>query len=258
MKTNHVKAALKRGETMFGAWLMLPSTFSARLIARQGFDWLMIDTEHAPIDLTTMAEMVGAVADAHGPAPMVRVASNSVENIKRALDSGAWGVLVPMVNTPEEAQAVVMASRYPPMGGRSIGGAFASLGFGTTRPVYAEHANDEILVAIQLESQLAVENCEEILAVPGIDLAFVGPNDLHASLGLAPRSESEEPLFNAALTKIKEAAARHNIPLGMYASNGQAAQARAREGFRFICVTSDGASLEQGLKANLTTARQTE
>ena len=256
MKTNHVKAALIRGETLFGAWLSLPSPFTARQIARQSFDWLMIDTEHSPIDQSLMALMVASVADANGPAPFVRVPFNSVENIKRALDSGAWGVLVPMVNTADEARAVVDACKYPPEGGRSIGGAFAPLGFGTTdRQEYFEAANREILVAIQLESKQAVENCDEILAVPGLDLAFVGPNDLHASLGLPPRSESDDPMFNDALERLKKVAARHAVPLGMYCSGGQAAAARAQEGFRFISVTSDLAALDQGLRASLAQAR---
>lgn len=255
MRSNHVKAALQRGETMYGAWLGLASPFVARLIARQGFDWLMVDTEHAPIDLTTMYEMVGVIADARGPAPFVRVASNTVENLKRALDSGTWGVLVPMVNSREEAEAVVRACQYPPEGERSIGGAFAPLGFDSRRAEYAEFANREILVGIQIESQQAVDNCEEILSVPGLDLAFIGPNDLHASLGLRPRSESEEPVFNEALGRVKEVAARYNIPLGIFASNGQAARARAAEGFRFISVIGDIAALEQGLDLNLRNAK---
>lgn len=258
MRTNHVKAALQRGETVFGAWLGLPSPFSVRLIARMNFDWLMIDTEHAAIDVNLMAQMVGVVADANGPAPLVRVPSNSVENIKRVLDSGAWGVLVPMVNSRAEAEAVVAACKYPPEGARSIGGAFAPLGFGTTNRVeYANQANREILVGVQLESREALENCEDIISVPGIDLAFVGPNDMHASLGLTPRNESEDPVFRSALERIKEVAASYKIPLGMFASDGAAALARAREGFQFISVTTDLGSLQQGLEANLKAARAT-
>jgi 4-hydroxy-2-oxoheptanedioate aldolase len=257
MRTNHVKAALKRGETVLGAWLSLPSPFSARLIAQAGFDWLLIDTEHAPIDVNLMAQMVNAIADAGGPAPLVRVAAYSVENIKRALDSGAWGVLVPMVNSRAEAEAVVQACKYPPEGVRSLGGAFAALGFGTTnRAEYSAKANQEILVAIQIESHQAVEDCEAILSVPGLDLAFIGPNDLHASLGLTPRSESEEPLFLSALERVKQVAARYKVPLGIYASNGQAAQARLSEGFQFVNATSDLGSLQQGLELNLNAVRK--
>lgn len=235
---------------------MIPNLFTARLIARQNFDWLMVDTEHAPIDQTLMAQMVGTIADVGGPVPIVRVPSNSVENIKRALDSGAYGVLVPMVNTREEAEAVVRAAKYPPVGGRSIGGAYSNLAFEADRTEYYNQANTEILIAIQLESREAVENCEEILSVPGIDMALIGPNDLHASLGLPPSSESTHPVFNQALDRIKEVAARHNIPLGMFSSNGPAARQRAEEGFKFISLTSDIASLQQGLEINIASARQ--
>ncbi|HEX2909605.1 MAG TPA: aldolase/citrate lyase family protein [Chloroflexia bacterium] len=255
MRTNHIKAALARGETVFGAWLSLPSVFTTRLIARHGFDWLMVDMEHGPIDFTIMAQMVGVIADSGGPAPFVRVPSNSVENIKRVLDSGAWGVLVPMVNSRAEAEAVVMASKYPPQGGRSLGGPFGPLGFGTTRPAYAEKANDEIMVCIQIESAEAVENCEEIISTPGIDVAFIGPNDLSASLGLVPSSENSDPVFIKAVDRIKEAATRHNVPLGMFSTNGEAARIRAQEGFRFISAITDAGALETGLRANLDTAR---
>ncbi len=255
MRTNHVKAALKNGEAVYGCWLGIPSPFTTRLIARQGYGWLMIDTEHAPIDFSMMVQMIGVIADANGPAPFVRVAINSVENIKRALDGGAWGVLVPMVNTRAEAEAVVAACKYPPQGARSIGGVFAPLSFGTNRPEYAAAANDEIMVMVQIESAEAVENCEEILATPGLDLAFIGPNDLHASLGVAPRSESNEPVFLAALEKVKAAAARYHIPLGIWASDGSAALIRAQEGFQMITATNDFAALQQGLDINLKATR---
>jgi 4-hydroxy-2-oxoheptanedioate aldolase len=254
MKTNHVKAAMQRGEATFGVWLGIPSVFTARLLARSSYDWLVVDTEHAPTDVTVMSQMVGTIADAGG-VPVVRIAANTVENIKRALDSGTWGLVVPMVNTKEEAVAAIQAAKYPPVGERSIGGAYAAMGFGTSRAEYYNRANDEILVILQIESKQAVENCEEIMDVPGIDVIFIGPNDLHASLGLQPRSESDEPIFNAALDKVKAAARARNIPLGIYASNGQAAAARAAEGFQFISAISDIAALETGITLHLQAAK---
>lgn len=254
MKANHLKAALQRGEAVFGAWLSLPSIFTARLVAKQGFDWAVVDTEHAPIDLEKMTEMVAVIAEAGG-VPFVRVAFNTVENIKRALDSGAWGIIVPMVNSRAEAEAVVKAAKYPPEGERSIGGAFAALGFGASKSDYYTQANREIIIAIQLESKTAVDKCEEILSVPGIDIAFIGPNDLHASLGLMPRSESNEPAFLAALARIKEVAQQKKIALGIFASHGQAAAERVQEGFQFVNATGDLAALEQGLTQNLKAAR---
>src|SRR6266702_4345203 len=156
MRTNQVKEKLRRGEPALGAWLSLPSVPSARIMARLGFDWLMVD-------------MVATIADAGTCAPIVRVPGNSVEWFKWALDAGAWGVVVPMVNTREEAQRVVEFAKYPPLGNRSIGGAFGPYGFGITDwPSYARTANDEIIVTIQIESAQALQNLDDILSVPGI------------------------------------------------------------------------------------------
>ena len=138
MRTNHVKAKLTRGEPSLGAWLSLPSIPMARVMARLGFDWLTIDVEHSAQNPALMADMVATVADAGSSAPIVRIPFNSVEWFKWALDAGAWGIIVPMVNTREEAQQAVSWSKYPPTGTRSIGGIFAPYGFGTTdRPAYA-------------------------------------------------------------------------------------------------------------------------
>ncbi|NWJ94721.1 MAG: 2-dehydro-3-deoxyglucarate aldolase [Chloroflexi bacterium] len=255
MRTNHIKAALAKGETVFGAWVGLPNPLILRLTARVGFDWLMVDMEHSPINFTLMTEMVGVIADAHGPAPFVRVPSFSVENIKRVLDSGAWGVLIPMVNSVTEAEQIVSACKYPPDGTRSIGGAYGPLAFDTVRSEYAAKANQEVMVAIQIESKLGLENVDAIMSVPGIDLVFIGPNDLHASLGLLPSLESTEPIFLKALETIKTAAARHHIPVGILASSGDAARQRAREGFRFVGASSDAGALLTGLTQDLRAAR---
>ena len=124
MRTNHVKEILKRGEPSLGAWLSLPSRESARVMARLGFDWLVVDAEHTAQHPNLMADMIGVIVDAGTSAPLVRLPNNSVEWFKWALDAGAWGVIVPMVNTPQEAQQAVHFSKYPPEGMRSIGGIF--------------------------------------------------------------------------------------------------------------------------------------
>src|SRR5947209_16972465 len=189
MRTNQVKEKLKRGEPALGAWLSLPSVPSARIIARLGFDWLVVDMEHSAQNPVLMADMVATIADAGTCAPIVRVPTNSVEWFKWALDAGAWGVVVPMVNSREEAQRAVEYTKYPPLGARSIGGAFGPYGFGITNwPDYAQTANDETLLIVQIESGQGFQHVDDILSVAGIDVAFVGPNDLHAQLRLAPSS----------------------------------------------------------------------
>src|SRR5258706_9789212 len=153
MRTNQVKEKLKRGEPVLGAWLSLPSVPSARIMARLGFDWLVVDMEHTAHNPVLMADMVATIADAGTSTPIVRIPGNGVEWYKWALDAGAWGIIVPMVNTREEAQRVVEYAKYPPPGSRSIGGAFGPSGVGLThRPEYARGANDRKILSVQMLS----------------------------------------------------------------------------------------------------------
>jgi 4-hydroxy-2-oxoheptanedioate aldolase len=161
-----------------------------------------------------------------------------------------------MVDTREDAQRVVAYAAYPPLGTRSIGGTFGPYGFGIIdRPSYARTANDEILVAVQIESAQALQNLDDILSVPGLDVAFVGPNDLHAQLGLTPSSEGAEPEFVEALKRIKAAARKHHVALGIFSSDGEAAVERVRQGFQMISVTTDISSMIAAATRNLRIAR---
>ena len=257
MRTNHVKAKLRRGEPSLGAWLSLPSPQQARLLARLGFDWLVVDAEHSAYNPTLMADMVASIADAGTAcAPLVRVPYNSVEWFKWALDAGAWGVVVPMVNTVEEARQAVSWTKYPPIGTRSIGGVFGPLAFGASDwPSYSRIANDEIMVVLQIESVESIKNLDAILSIAGVDVAFVGPNDLHASLGLPPSSEGAEPEFTEALEQIKAGTQQYNIALGIFCSDGKAAAKRVQEGFSMVSVTTDISSMITGATQNLAQAR---
>jgi 4-hydroxy-2-oxoheptanedioate aldolase len=257
MRTNEVKAKLHRGEPALGAWLTLPSVASARVMARLGFDWLAVDTEHSAQHPALMAEMIACIADAGTCAPLVRLPANSVEWFKWALDAGAWGVIVPMVQSREEAERAVAWSKYPPLGTRSVGGIFGPYGFGVTDwASYGPQANDQILVAVQIESAQALQNLDEILSVPGIDVAFVGPNDLHAHLGLPPSSDGVEPAFLDALERIKAAAKRYEVAPGIFSGNGEAAAERVRQGFQMISVTTDASSMIAAATRNLRLARE--
>lgn len=257
MRTNEVKEKLIRGEPALGAWLSFASVATARVMARLGFDWLVVDMEHSAQSPILMADMVATIADAGTCAPIVRVPSNSVEWFKWALDAGAWGVVVPMVNSRAEAQRAVEFSKYPPLGNRSIGGIFGPYGFGTTDwPRYAQVANDEIIMIIQIESAQALQNLDEILAVPGIDVAFVGPNDLHAQLGLVPSSDGAEPAFVEALERVSVAAKKHHVALGIFSSDGKAAAVRVRQGFQMISVTTDAGSMIAAATQNLRVTRE--
>ena len=150
MKQNHVRAKLKRGEPSFGTWLALPDPAAARLMSGLGFDWLTCDMEHSGYNFETVANSFMGIA-AGGAAPLVRVPWNTGENIKRVLDLGAWGVVVPMVNSRAECEEAVQHTRYHPIGNRSVGGQLHAPNFGTDPATYYEKANDEILLVVMVE-----------------------------------------------------------------------------------------------------------
>ena len=238
MKTNPVRAKLKLGEPSVGTWLTLPNVITAQLMAHTGLEWLTVELEHTPTSFESAAAMFAIIA-ASGCVPLARVPINSVENIKRVLDTGAWGIVVPMVNTRAEAEAVVKAARYRPIGERSIGGQMHALNFGTDSATYYAKANDEILVVVMAEHIDAVENIGSILSVAGIDAVFVGPNDLHASMGLPPAFDSDEPQFTEALKKILAHAKARGIAAGIHVTDAAQAQRRISEGWQFIAVISE-------------------
>jgi len=229
---------LKRGEPSVGTWLTLPDPTAARLMARVGFDWLTVELEHTPTSLETASHCL-AIIGACGPAPFVRIPVNSVENIKRVLDIGAWGIIVPMVNTRAEAEAVVRAARYAPQGARTIGGQLHAANFETDPATYYAKANDEILVVVMAEHVQAIENAEEILSVPGIDAIFIGPNDLHNSMGKPPSFESDDKQFVQSVEHILNTARKHGVAPGIHVVDADAAQRRIAQGFQFVAVASE-------------------
>src|ERR1051325_42390 len=168
MRPNPVKPALKSGQASVGTWLSLGSIVAARFMARAGFAWLTVDIEHSLVDWETATHMFASIADARCTA-LARVPANRHDHIKRVLDNGAHGVVVPMVNSRQEAEYAVAAMLYPPFGNRSVGGSVHALNFGASANDYYAHVNDELLVVLQCEHIQAVENADSIFSVPGID-----------------------------------------------------------------------------------------
>jgi len=255
MADNPIKLRLARGEPSRGVWLSLPSLYSARLLSRLPLDWLAVDTEHAPVDANTLAQMVAVIADSLGPVPFVRLGQANVESVKRALDSGAFGIIVPMINAQVEAEQVVAWAKYPPQGQRSYGSYYAPLAFGQSMPEYLRDANQQTMVVVQIESQVALGNLDAIFRTPGLDLAFIGPIDLCVSLGLDPIPENPHPIFQEALAEIQQAARAHQLPLGIFCSDGKAAAERIKQGFLFVNVANDTRSLLYGVQAELDASR---
>jgi 4-hydroxy-2-oxoheptanedioate aldolase len=238
MKTNHVRTKLKHGDPSLGTWLTLPDPLAARMMSRVGFDWLTVELEHSPTSFESAATSFAIIA-ASGPVPLVRVPWNTGENIKRVLDTGAFGIVVPMVNSRAEAEAAVAAARYAPRGTRSIGGQMHAINFETDPGTYYARANDEILVVLMAEHVRAIEKADEIFSVPGIDVVFIGPNDLHHSMGRPPAFESDHKEFNDALAHIRKVAAKHGIASGIHVADEVAAKRRIAEGFQFIAIGSE-------------------
>ena len=250
MRPNPVKRDLQAGRPSVGTWLSLGSIIASRFLARAGFAWLTVDIEHSLVSWETACHMFAAIADA-GCTPLARVPANRHDHIKRALDTGAHGIVVPMVNTREEALAAVAAAKSPPVGTRSVGGSVHALNFGTTAADYYAHANDEILVVLQCEHIQAVRDADAIFSVPGLDAIFVGPNDLAASMrdpsGRPPSAEAT----TAAMTTILETCRKHKVAPGVHCMNAEEARQRIAEGWQFIAITSELKMMLDGAAAAL-------
>ncbi len=238
MKHNPVKQALKEGKPQVGTWLSLGSVVAARFLARSGLPWLTVDIEHTHTDIQTAAYMFGAIADA-GCVPLARVSTGRHDLIKSVLDCGAMGIVAPMVMDANEARDIVAACKYPPHGTRSVGGSLHALNFNTTADQYYKRANDEILVIIQAEHPAAVDRADEIYSVPGVDAVFVGPNDLAANMRAPDGTPPDPALFEATLTRIREACASHGIAAGLHVFSIEQARQRIAEGWQFLAVNSE-------------------
>ncbi len=238
MKTNPVKQKLRDGKPTFGTWLSLGDLYATRVLARLGFDWLTLDIEHSAVDWSQAATLFAAIADA-GCVPLARVPEGSHHYIKRVLDAGAWGIVVPMVNTVEQARTAIAAAKYPPEGNRSVGGGMHSMNFAATAGDYYRAANDEILVVLQTESPEGVQNAAAIYALPGCDAIFIGPNDLRFQMrqpdGTFPTDQQHEDLVQEVIRVGKQV----GTPTGIHAMDAASALARAEQGMQFLAIGSD-------------------
>ncbi len=249
MRTNATKAKWRRNDATFGAWLSVPSSYSAELVAHAGFDWVCIDMQHGVIDYQVAVTMLQAISTTD-TTPIVRVPWNEPSIIGRMLDAGAMGVIVPMVNSVDEARAAVAACRYAPLGIRSYGPTRAALYAG---PDYFDHANEEVACIPMIETRQALAQVDDILSVPGIDAVYVGPIDMSLTLGLPPRMDNGGE-FEAARIAIAQAGARHGVTAGIHGNASLAARHLAA-GYRMVTVYHDVVALASAAAADLRTAR---
>lgn len=249
---NTFKQALKAGSPQIGLWSTLPSPIVSELIAGAGFDWLLMDTEHTPSDVPQMLQQLQAVAAACSREGMgtshavVRPAWNDKVMIKRYLDIGAQTLLLPFVQTPEEAQAAVDAVRYAPRGIRGMGGSMRASNFGRDTDYFSKAA-DEICVLLQVETGEALEQLEAIAGVDGVDGVFIGPADLSASMGYP--GNASHPVMEAAIDKAMRRIRACGKAPGILAADPIRAQACLDNGAVFVAVGIDMLLLRTGADA---------
>jgi 2-keto-3-deoxy-L-rhamnonate aldolase RhmA len=232
-----------------GSWITLGHPAIAEIMASAGFDWLVVDLEHSVIDLEVAGDLIRTI-DLCGAAPLVRLTSNDQNQIKRVMDAGAHGIIVPMVNTPEEALRAVAATRYAPVGSRGVGLARAQ-GYGANFQNYLKWQSEGPVIIVQIEHKDAVDELEAILKVPGIDGFIVGPYDLSCSMGIAGQFEQAE--FVHTIKRIHEIGQQVGSLVGMHIVEPdlQQLEQMARDGYNFIAYSVDIRLLDIGARQGI-------
>ncbi|QXG75335.1 hypothetical protein KUM42_16095 [Modestobacter sp. L9-4] len=242
---------IRARERVLGYWIALDSPVSTERIARSGYDYLALDAQHGLFSYEGMLRGITAIDAGGGAVPWVRVEANDPTYIGKALDAGASGVIVPLVDDAAQAAAAVAAAKYPPLGRRSYGPMRSGLRVG---PTPAE-ANDTTLVFAMIETPEGLANVAEICATPGLDGVYVGPSDLCIAVGGAfPNDPAVAEVFEAALVTVREAAAAAGVAAGIHTMAGAQAAQRLAEGYTFATVSADLTHLEQAAKDHLAAA----
>lgn len=252
MVSNRLKAIWAQGETAVNGWLHIPSSWTAELMAHQGFDSLLVDLQHGLSDVDTALTMFQAI-NTTNTVPLARVPWNDPGLIGRLLDMGALGIVCPMVNTRAECEQFVGACRYYPDGYRSLGPTRPSLAYGAD---YARHANTEVATFAMIETKTAVDNAAEIISTPGLDAIYVGPGDLSLTLGSAQRVDSSDPIYIDALDRLLGLCKQHGVVAGIHTASPHYAQQMARRGFQFVTLWTDTAMLSAKARETVTVFRE--
>lgn len=246
---DNLRTQWREGRDTLGVWLAIPSTITAEAAARVGYDYVCLDNQHGVLDYQQSVTMAQAIL-LGGGTPIARVPWNEPGIIGKMLDAGIEGVIVPMVNTAAEAQALVRAGRYAPAGARSFGPVLSAM---RQKDYYAGSA-DNVAIIPMIETVQAISNLDDILAVPGIDAVYVGPADLSVTLGLPPGNNDDSAEFTDALLTIVKGCQNAGVVPGIHAS-AALVEKRLEQGFRMITVTSDMLAMRSLLAADLATAR---
>ncbi|KAL2158499.1 hypothetical protein VTH06DRAFT_4266 [Thermothelomyces fergusii] len=254
-RSNRLKRVFSEGgRPAMGFWQMLPGANVSRILARSGADWVMVDCEHGNIDDAAMHEAVPAIA-ALGVSPIVRLPSTEPWMVKRALDTGAHGILVPLIRTVEEVKSVVAAAKFPPEGKRGFGSPFSVQNFeaGLSLTEYLQQANDNLLTMVQIETREALDSIADI--APLVDVVFIGPFDLGNNIGHPILNGKMDPELHDAIARVLRAAVAAGKKCGIYCVSGAQAKHYADMGFHMISVATDYSTLGEAMVERLAIAR---
>ncbi|ATZ55135.1 hypothetical protein BCIN_11g04230 [Botrytis cinerea B05.10] len=257
---NRLRRVMEEGKgPATGCWQMIPGANVSRTLARTGVDWVLVDCEHGNIDDAAMHDAVPAIA-ACGVSPIVRIPDNQGWMVKRALDCGAHGVLVPLLYTAEGAEQLVKSAKFPPQGQRGFGSPFPHERFNSelNSDAYLKQANESILTMVQIETKEALENVDAIAAVPGIDVLFIGPFDLGNNIGHPIVAGQMHENLHAAIAKILKAANTAGKKAGIFCTSGEQGRWYADQGFHMMSVATDMHILPQGVIAAVNKAKGQE
>ena len=242
MRENRLRTLWKADAPAVNGWLAIANSFSAEVMAHQGWDSLTIDLQHGVIDYAAMVTMLQAISSTP-TVPVVRVPWLEPGILMKTLDAGAYAVICPMVNSREDAQKLVAWTSYAPRGTRSFGPVRATLYGGAD---YPQHANDTIVTFAMIETAQALDNLDAILSVEGLDAIYIGPSDLSLALGCKPAFDEVEPKVAQAIDHILERATAHGIVAGIHNGSPEFALERVKKGFRFVTVSSDARLIAAG------------
>ncbi len=248
MRKNKLKEIFKQNKSVINGWLQIPSSFSAEVMAHQGWDSLTIDMQHGVIDYPNALQMLQAISSTD-TIPMARVNWNEPGQIMKILDAGAYGVICPMVSNREQAEKFVQACLYPPKGYRSFG-PIRGLIYGGSD--YANHANDEILKLAMIETSEALQKLDEIMSTPGLDGIYIGPADLSLAIGQKPAFDNPEgsPTYEE-IKNILKHAKKNNLVAGIHNATPEYAQKMIDLGFQLVTIGSDQRYMSAGAKSSV-------
>ena len=248
MRKNKLKELFKAGKPIINSWLSIPSSFSAEIMANQGWDSITIDMQHGLIDYPNAVSILQAISTTD-TTPLARVNWNEPGQIMKILDAGCYGVICPMISNREEAENFVQACQYPPKGYRSFGPIRANIYGGTD---YAKHADNEILKLAMIETKEALEKLNEILDTPNLDGIYIGPADLSLSVGEVPGFDKpEKSKAFGEILRVLEAAKKRNLLAGIHNGTPEYAQKMIEKGFNLVTVGSDSRYIASGAKSDL-------